>query len=84
MRPARALIGDALDNPEPFVPRQARSRAAGQHAISRSKQSVRLLQQSGLSQRRSGCQPSSRWRDFRRPTATHALHGVWPSPRLAL
>src|ERR1700720_2478727 len=32
MRPARALIGDALDDPEPFAPRQAR--AVGQHAMS--------------------------------------------------
>jgi hypothetical protein len=43
----RALMGDALDDPEPFAPRQAG--AAGQHAKSRSKQGVRLLQQSGLS-----------------------------------
>jgi hypothetical protein len=27
MRPARALIGDALDDPEPFAPRQARAGA---------------------------------------------------------
>jgi hypothetical protein len=36
----------ALDNPEPFAPRQAHE--AGQHANSRAKQGVRLLQQCGL------------------------------------
>jgi hypothetical protein len=41
----RALMGDALDDPEPFAPRQAH--AAGQHAKPRSKQGVRLCSDPG-------------------------------------
>ena len=53
----------ALDDPEPYTPRQAR--AAGQHAKSRPKTCVRQLRQSGLlSQRRIGRQPVSRQRDL--------------------
>src|SRR6266851_10059666 len=41
------VFGDAMDHPKPAASRQAR--AAGQYAKPRSKQNVRLLQQSGLS-----------------------------------
>ena len=41
---------DALDNPKPAASRQ--TRAASEHAEPRSKQSVRLLQYSGLSSQR--------------------------------
>jgi len=51
----RASMRDALDDPEPFAPRQAR--VAGQHANSRSKQSVRLLQQSG-------CHHNANWTSY--------------------
>ena len=45
-RSVQQLMGDALDNPEPFAPQQAR--AAGQHAELRAKTCVRQLRQSRL------------------------------------
>jgi hypothetical protein len=54
----RSLMGNAMDHPEPYTPRQAR--ATGQRAESRSKPCVRHLRQSGLlSQHRIGRQPFS-------------------------
>jgi hypothetical protein len=75
-----ASFWDAMDDPELAARRQ--SRAAGQHAKPRSKQGVRLLRQSGLSsQRRTGGQPFSGWRDLQQPTATHGLHSTRLSRR---
>jgi hypothetical protein len=69
MRPARALIGDALDDPEPFAPRQAR--AVGQHAMSIRTVIATLNWTSA----------ATRQRDLWRARTADALHRVWPSRR---
>src|SRR5450432_1960324 len=72
-------MGNALDDPEPFAPRQAR--AALEYAKPRANPRGRLLQQSGLSpQRRDRRQRLSRRRDpwgFATPDALHRVQ----SPR---
>jgi hypothetical protein len=80
MRPARALIGDALDDPEPGASRQ--TPAAGQHAEPRSKACVCGLRQSGLPpQRGIGREQFSRRHDLWRSATPHALHRVRSSRR---